>query len=194
MDNYPRISVFTVLFGMPPVICLVIIASRANDMAMLVAASCLVVYCFIAGLSISNIESERCEIRKIIKNGKCFVGTVKKIIFINRVIKKSGTKIGKSYILEVEAETEYNKKETFYSLPIYASRKRKISSAARVYVWEGKSFVWHEKFRSKTNYTILDGTNNRKDEITYLRFFYFLIALSMNIYTLYELILYMRKL
>lgn len=152
MDNYHKLNILPVVLCMPVIIYLMLCASDLVDFGMAAVAAVLAGYCFLAGICISEVENRRRQIRKIIKNGKCTVGTVKKIIVIDRVFKGSNTRFFKTCILEVEAETEFRKFKTFYSMPIYPWKKKKVSQTARVYTWNNRYFVWHEKFKANTSY------------------------------------------
>ena len=56
-------------------------------------------------------------------------------------------------------------------MPVYAWRKKRISQTARVYTWNNRYFVWHEKFKAKSSYLIVEDTH-RRDEVSFDRLVY----------------------
>lgn len=171
MDNYHKISIIPMVLSMPVIIYLMFTASDTVGSSFNILTALLLAYCFITGICLSDVESQRREIRKIIKNGKCTVGRVKKIIVVDRFLKGTNIQLFRSYILEVEAETEFRKTGTYYSMPVYAWRKKRISQTARVYTWNNRYFVWHEKFNSKSSYLMVKDTH-RRDEVSFDRLTY----------------------
>lgn len=171
MDNYHKISIIPMVLCMPVIIYWMFVASDTVGWSFAVITALLLAYCFVTGICLSDVESRRREIRKIIKNGKCTVGTVKKIIVVDRFLKGTNIQLFKSYILEVEAETEFRKTGTYYSMPVYVWRKKRISQTARVYTWNNRYFVWYEKFNSKSSYLMVNDAR-RREEVSFDRLIY----------------------
>lgn len=171
MDNYHKISIIPMVLCMPVIIYWMFVASDTVGWSFAVITALLLTYCFVTGICLSDVESRRREIRKIIKNGKCTVGTVKKIIVVDRFLKGTNIQLFKSYILEVEAETEFRKTGTYYSMPVYVWRKKRISQTARVYTWNNRYFVWYEKFNSKSSYLMVNDAR-RREEVSFDRLIY----------------------
>ena len=103
------------------------------------------------------IAKRRKEITEIQKNGRCYRGTVEKLVEVSveNTITRFGTiEYDTAYYLKVLPEGESNANHFVYSDVLMGSKGQKIFKEVLIYDWYGKTFVFCRNSKTKQHYEV----------------------------------------
>lgn len=103
------------------------------------------------------IVKRRKEIKEIQKNGRCYAGTVEKLmeIKVGTTYNRFGhTEYQTAYYLKVLPQGESNANHFVYSDILVGSKGQKIAKDVLIYDWYGKTFVVCTKIKRKKHYEV----------------------------------------
>ena len=102
------------------------------------------------------IIKRRMEIKKFQKNGRCYAGTVVKLmeISVGTAFNRFGIVYDTAYYLKVMPQGESNGSHYIYSDILRGNKGQKISKDVLIYDDYGKTFVYCNTIKTKQNYEI----------------------------------------